>query len=149
MLLVLLFVYFAYIKFCPFSLGARVWLRLVLVALSALFYQRFCLEKLMERKNDMSRHMTKPTMWLWPSEDSDQPGRTVILLFCHEAAHITVYYSELVVNPAFQYSGDISKGASPDGKVDDRKKNQTSLEQLKLNVLLKKEMIFHQMLLAT
>ena len=60
-----------------------------------------------------------------------------------------MYYSELVVNPAFQYSGDISKGASPDGKVDDRKKNQTSLEQLKLNVLLKKEMIFHQMLLAT
>ena len=60
-----------------------------------------------------------------------------------------MYYSELVVNPAFQYSGDISKGASPDGKVDDRKKNQTSLEQLKLNVLLKKEMRFHQMLLAT
>ena len=33
-----------------------------------------------------------------------------------------MYYSELVVNPAFQYSGDISKGASPDGKVDDKKK---------------------------
>ena len=41
---------------------------------------------------------------------------------------ITVYYSELVINPAFPYSGDISKGASPDGKVDDRQKNQTSLE---------------------
>ena len=25
---------------------------------------------------------------------------------------ITVYYSELVVNPAFPYSGDISEGAS-------------------------------------
>ena len=37
---------------------------------------------------------------------------------------ITVYYSELVVNPAFQYSGGISKGASPDGKVDDRKKKK-------------------------
>ena len=37
---------------------------------------------------------------------------------------ITVYYSELVVTPAFQYSGDISKGASPDGKVDDRKKKK-------------------------
>ena len=35
---------------------------------------------------------------------------------------ITVNYSELVVNPAFQYPGDISKGASPDGKVDNRKK---------------------------
>ena len=34
---------------------------------------------------------------------------------------ITVYYNELVVNLAFQYSGDISKGASPDGKVDGRK----------------------------
>ena len=41
---------------------------------------------------------------------------------------ITVYYSELVVNPVFPYSGDISKGASLDGKVDNRKKNQTSLK---------------------
>ena len=87
--LVLVFVYFAFIKFDPFSLalGARGWLRLVLVAFPGLFYERFCLEKLMLRKND-----------------------------------ITVYYSELVVNPAFQYSDGISKGASPDGTVDDRKK---------------------------
>ena len=39
-----------------------------------------------------------------------------------------MYYSELVLNPAFPYSDDISKGDSPDCKVDDRKKNQTSLE---------------------
>ena len=51
MLLVLLFVCFAYIKFCPFSLpfGARGWLRLVLVALPGLFFllccwKRLCLE---------------------------------------------------------------------------------------------------------
>ena len=39
-LLVLLFVYFAYVKFCLFSLAldARGWLRLVLVALPGLFY---------------------------------------------------------------------------------------------------------------
>ena len=39
-LLMQLFVYFAYIKFCPFSLalGARGWLRLVFVALPGLFY---------------------------------------------------------------------------------------------------------------
>ena len=35
---------------------------------------------------------------------------------------ITVYYSELVVNPAFPYSGDISEDASTDDKVDDRTK---------------------------
>ena len=40
MLLVLLFVYFAYVILCPFSLAldARGWLRLVLVALPGLFY---------------------------------------------------------------------------------------------------------------
>ena len=37
-LLVLLFVYFAYVNFFPFSLDARDWLRLVLVALPGLFY---------------------------------------------------------------------------------------------------------------
>ena len=88
-LLMLLFVYFAYIKFCPFSLalGARGWLRLVFVAL------------------------------LW----------TFLLTLLARKAYVKkklYYYSELVVNPAFQYSGDISKGVSPDGN--DRKK-QTSL----------------------
>ena len=37
-----------------------------------------------------------------------------------------MYYSEFVVNPAFQYSGVISEGASPDGKVADRKKSDKS-----------------------
>ena len=92
MLLVLLFVYFAYVKLCPFSLalGARGWLRLVLVAL--------------------------------PAKTQISLGAQSFCWFCHEAAHITVYYNELVVNLAFQYSGDISKGASSDGKVGDRKK---------------------------
>ena len=42
-LFVFLFVYLARIKVCPFSLplGVRIWLRLVLVALPALFYKLF------------------------------------------------------------------------------------------------------------
>ena len=60
-----------------------------------------------------------------------------------------MYYSELVVNPAFQYSGDISKGASPDGKVDNRKKSDKFwIVEIKCPFEKRYDM-FHQMLLAT
>ena len=48
-----------------------------------------------------------------------------------------------------RYSGDISKGASPDGegKVDDRKKSD-KFGIVEIKCPFEKKMIFHQMLLA-